>query len=416
VNSKEVYDEEISIPELVVKIQRYFRFLRKKQVTIWIFVLVMFVLGILTALTSENEYEATNVVLSYSGGSTNAGAAAANRLAGLAGITLPTGQGMDTRAVNEMMIPTILNTFPVSQKVGSQPLRFYSTGETLTGIEYFSRPPEKTILDTIKEWTIDLPITFIQWVVSKVVGETERVRPPDAAKRQNQDATSTVTASTSDSTTVKVPVLVNRERDHLFVDQRTSFALTQLTSRLTVDVTGNVITITANMPDAYAAADLAQSATDVLMQELVNFEIRKTEEELGYLTELYNESENKYYQTLRTLTELQDRLRSTTSAQASIAQVKAAGENEIARQQFIQITLRLEAARIKLKEDTPMFAVLNPVQIPQRAVNENKIGIVILFIFLGVFLGVGWVTARGIIQAMNAEAESNQTAIDSKTN
>lgn len=371
-------------------------------------------MGIMTALTTEDEFEATNVVLSYSGPGGNAGMAAANRLAGLAGITLPTGQGMDTRAVNEMMIPTILNTFPVSEKLGQQPLRFYNAGETVTGIQYFSRPKEKTILDHIKEWTIDLPIVFIQWVVKQVVGEPERVRPPDSTQSAQSTGQSGASAQAelNDSITVDVPILVNPRREHLFVDQRTSNALTQLISRVTVEVEGNQITVKANMPDPYAAADLAQSATDILMQELVNFEIRKTEEELEYLEELYSESEEKYNSTLVRLTELQDRLRSTTSAQANIAQIRAAGDNEIARQQFLQITLRLEQARIKLKEDTPMFAVLNPVQIPQRAINENKIGIVIIFIFMGVFLGVGWVTTRGILQAMRAEAESEKQELD----
>lgn len=413
-SKQNVREEEISIPELVVKIQRYFRFLKKKQLTIWIIVGVMFTLGILTALTTEDEFEATNVVLSYSGPGGNAGMAAANRLAGLAGITLPTGQGMDTRAVNEMMIPTILNTFPVSEKLGQQPLRFYNTGETLTGIQYFSIPPDKTILDHVKEWTIDLPILFIQWVVKQVVGEPERVRAPDSVQSNPSSGQpgASAQAQLDDTTSVDVPVVVNPRREHLFVDQRTTNALTQLISRVTVEVEGNQITVKANMPDPYAAADLAQSATDILMQELVNFEIRKTEEELKYLEELYNESEEKYNNTLVRLTELQDRLRNTSSAQANIAQIRAAGDNEIARQQFLQITLRLEQARIKLKEDTPMFAVLNPVQIPQRAINENKIGIVIIFIFLGVFLGVGWVTTRGILQAMRAEADSEKQLLD----
>ena len=409
-SSTNVREEEISIPELVVKTQRYIRFLKKKQLVIWIFVGVMFGIGILTALTTEDEFEATNVVLSYSGPSGNAGMAAANRLAGLAGITLPTGPGMDTRAVNEMMIPTILNTFPVSEKLGKQPLRFYNAGETITGIQYFSRPPEKTILDYIKQYTVELPIILIQWVVKQIAGEPDRVRAPESDKAIDSPdhvAGSTPTGN-ADTATNGVSNLSNRRNEHLFVDQRTTYALTQLISRVTIVVEGNVITVTANMPDPYAAADLAQSATDILMQELVNFEIRKTEEELKYLEELYRESEQKYNNTLSRLTELQDRLRNTNSAQANIAQIRAAGDNEIARQQFLQITLRLEQARIKLKEDTPMFAVLNPVQIPQRAINENKIGIVIIFLFLGLFLGIGWVTTRGIFQAMKAEAESEK--------
>lgn len=364
----------------------------------------MFTFGVINVVTSEDEYEAVNVVLTYSGSGTNASAQAASRLAGLAGIQLPTGQGGETRVVSEMMIPTILNTYPVAYKLSTQELRFYNEGVTLTGLDYFSRPAQKTILDHIKSWTIEAPIRFLQWIMTKIVGEPERVRPPDTSQRDASNEPQP--EARSESASQSEPRTVRSRPEHIFVDNRTNFALSQLTSRITVNVEGNVISVTANMPDPYAAADLAQIATDILMQELVNFEIRKTEEELEFLMELYHESEEKYYRTLRNLTDLQDRLRNVTTSSANIEQIKATGENEIARQQFGQITMRVEQARIKLKEDTPSFAVLNPVQIPQRPSNANPVGVMIIFIFLGFFLGVGWVTVRGVFQAMKAEAES----------
>ena len=403
--SKKKNEEEISIPELIVRFQKYLKFLRKKQLAIWIWVVIMFVFGVINVVTSEDEYEAVNVVLTYSASGTNASAQAASRLAGLAGIQLPTGQVGETRVVSEMMIPTILNTYPVAYKLGTQELRFYNEGVTLTGLEYFSRPPQKTILDHLKSWTIEAPIRFLQWIMTKIVGEPERVRPPDTTQQSSSSEPQVDTPQTDSISQTRTRTERSRP-EHIFVDNRTNFALSQLTSRITVNVEGNVITVTANMPDPYAAADLAQIATDILMQELVNFEIRKTEEDLEFLMELYHESEEKYYRTLRNLTDLQDRLRNVTTSSANIEQIKATGENEIARKQFGQITMRVEQARIKLKEDTPSFAVLNPVQIPQRPSNANPVGVMIIFIFLGGFLGIGWVTVRGVYQAMKAEAEA----------
>lgn len=389
-------EEEISVPELILKARKYFQFLRKRQLVVWLWIASFFVIGVVVAITQDKDFAATNVVLSYSsstGGMNNN--QTASRLAGLAGINLPGLQQQGGRVISELMIPDLLNTYPVAHKLGSQPLRFYTEGSVMTGIEYFSIPAESTIFDHIKYWTIEVPGRIINWVVINLSSEPQKITPPESQLAESfGNTTSTVTPSVPSQ---------QQKSDHLFVDGRTHFAITNLISRVVVTIYMNIITITATMPDAYAAADLAQHATDILMQEVVNFEIRKTEEEFKFLMALYRESEAKYNKALDDLTQIQDRLRGITSTSASIELTRAQGNAEIARLQFQQITLRVEDARIKLKEDTPMFAVLNPIQIPQRPVQGSPIGLVIVFIFLGIILGVGWVTVRGMYDAMTAE-------------
>lgn len=396
-------EEEISVPELIIKGQKYFQFLKKRQLIVWLWVLTFFIIGIIIAINRDDEYEAVNVILSYSSSSNAMGGnQAASRLAGLAGITLPNTQQQSGRVISEFMIPNLLNTYPVAYKLGSKPLRFYSEDAVMTGIEFFSEPPNKTFIDHVKYWTIEAPGRIIHWIVRKLSAEPQRIRAPETTQIE-LDKLSTPSTSSN-------PTSSNQREDHLYVDMRTHFALSDLTSRVTVSLDLNVISISAIMPDAYAAADLAQHATDILMQEVVNFEIRKTEEELAFLLELYAESEVKYNNALDVLTQIQDRLRGITSTTASIELTRAQGNVEIARQQFQQITLRVEEARIKLKEDTPMFAVLNPIQIPQRPVQGSPIGLVIVFIFLGLILGVGWVTVRGMYDAMTAEVDEKAVA------
>ncbi len=403
-------NQEISIPELLVKFQKFFRFIWKRKITVLFWVLAFFVIGVIVAVTSEEEYEATNVIISYASASNTASAQTVNRLAGLAGIQLPGGAGAEGPAISELMIPMVLTTYPVAKKLGDKELRFYQDGVVKTGLEYFSETPAETIIDHIKAWTIQLPYRIISWMLELFAGEPTLVRPPAEIESQLNNQLSSESTSTSENggsndevSTTNSSNTESQRLEHIFVNSRTSNALSQLTSRVIVSVDGNIITVTANMPDPYAAADLAQYATDILMQELVNFEVRKTEEELEHITELYKESEEKYYKTLRNLTELQDRLRNITSTTSQVELTKATGENEIARQQFGQITLSLEQKKIKLKEDTPMFAVLNPVQIPQRPSSMSLLNIVILFSILGVFLGLASVTLRGFYVAIKAE-------------
>ena len=391
-------NEEISIPEVILSFKKYISYINKRQRVIWLSALVMFIIGILYALNIEKEYEATNIIISYTSPSSASGMQSVSRLAGLAGIQLPGSQNEDSRSVSELMIPTILNTYPVATKLGDQKLRFFLKDTTQTGLEYFIKTPPKTFVDYFKEWTIQIPFRIINWVLT-VFSEKDDEITPITTKIDNtlvEDLTNN--SSTQDSNNDSN--LENPAYDHVFVNSTVSYALSQLTSRVLVDVTNNIITITAKMPDPYAAADLAQFATDILMQEVVNFEIKKIQEEVVFLEELYNESENKYYTSFQRYSELQDRLRGVTSSASQVEIARATVERDIASQQLAQITLRLEQAKINLKEDTPTFAILDPVKIPQKPTTSNPVSIVFIFIILGLFIGIGWITISGFYRAM----------------
>src|SRR5690606_9574146 len=107
----------ISVPELFVKFQNFFRFIRKRKITVLFWVLAFFIIGVVVAVTSEEEYEATNVIISYASASNTASAQTASRLAGLAGIQLPGAAGADGPAISELMIPMVLTTYPVAKKL-----------------------------------------------------------------------------------------------------------------------------------------------------------------------------------------------------------------------------------------------------------------------------------------------------------
>lgn len=394
-------NEEISIPEVILSFKKYISYIIKRQRVIWISTLVMFIIGIVYALNVEKEYEATNIIISYTSSSSSSGMGAVSRLAGLAGIQLPGSQNQDGRSVSELMIPTILNTYPVAMKLGDQKLRFFLDDTTQTGLEYFINDPPKTLFDYFKEWTIQIPFRFIDFVLRIFSDKDDKIIPSISSNNSSSEENLSNNSALKDL--MNDEYLESPAYDHVFVNSTVSYALSQLTSRVLVDVTNNIITITAKMPDPYAAADLAQYATDVLMQEVVNFEIKKINEEVVFLEELFKESENKYYTSFQRYSELQDRLRGITSSSSQVEIARATVERDIASQQLAQITLRLEEAKINLKEDTPTFAILDPVKIPQKPTSANPVSVVFIFIILGLFIGIGWITISGFYRAMMNE-------------
>lgn len=395
-------EDEISIPEVYLKVRSFFGFLVSKWVTLAVFVLVFTVIGVIVSINQEYRYEASQTLLTYSNSS--GGNQTASRLASLAGINLPNMQGSDGQIVNEFMMPNLLSTYPVARKIGDIQVRLVNSPQPVKSIQYVLDQEKKTFMSHVSDWTIGLPGKIVNFIielfqdepVTQAVPGSQAQAVPDRAEDQDGNQ-GQILPSTPETV---FP-------DHLVVPSFERNALNKLTSALEISVEGNMITIKAELNDPIAAADFVNGATQVLMQEVVDFQIKKTQDDLEFLEELLEEAESNYQNTLARISTLQDRNRGVTSNASQVELNVALGESELARQRYMQYLLRVEETRVRLKQDTPMFAVLNPVQIPVDPINANKSGVVMLYIFLGLFLGAGFVTVRGFLNHLKLSANSS---------
>ena len=55
---------------------------------------------------------------------------------------------------------------------------------------------------------------------------------------------------------------------------------------------------------------------------------------------------------------------------------------------------QLETAKIKVKEETPILTVIEPITVPNARSKPNRKQIVFIWIFLGGAVGVGWVFGK----------------------
>ena len=63
----------------------------------------------------------------------------------------------------------------------------------------------------------------------------------------------------------------------------------------------------------------------------------------------------------------------------------------LAYQVYSQVATQLEAARIKEQEAKPVFAVLEPVTIPNRKAAPSKAKMLVIFTFLAGCCAAAWV-------------------------
>ena len=69
-------------------------------------------------------------------------------------------------------------------------------------------------------------------------------------------------------------------------------------------------------------------------------------------------------------------------------------EYQLAFEVYSELAKQLEQSMIKVKEDTPLFSVIEEVIVPIEKSKPNRKLILIVWIFLGVILGIGIVFSR----------------------
>ena len=70
------------------------------------------------------------------------------------------------------------------------------------------------------------------------------------------------------------------------------------------------------------------------------------------------------------------------------------GEYSIALNVYNELAKQLEQAKIKVKEETPVFSVLEPAVVPNEKAKPKKAMIIAIWLFLGGIVGVGVVFGR----------------------
>ena len=149
-----------------------------------------------------------------------------------------------------------------------------------------------------------------------------------------------------------------------------------------------MISITGIMPDPFAAADLVQTASERLMQRIIDFEAKKAGEQLRFIEEQHGQSRTRYEQSQRNLAVFADRNRMLVGAVPQIERERLQHEFEVTFQIFEQFSLELEQARIKKNQDTPVFTVLEQVSVPTERSSPRRSLILLLAGFVGVSFGL----------------------------
>lgn len=344
---------DVSISELIEKTREFGRVIWRERRLLLRPLAVTIAGGLLIAFGSRKEYSASTKLLPYR---TGASSGALSGLAGLAGVRLPSG--VEDQTITADLYPVIARTLDFRISVAETPLRFATTDNPITMVKYFQA--HRSLLDAASAYLADLRYSVVS-----------------ASRGARQSSTSTITGANG------APLRVF-DREYLKIVQ-------DLDNRLlvSIDKKTSVISITGVMPSPYAAADLVQTASERLMQRIIDYEAKKAGEQLKFIDEQYNQARTRYEQAQQNLAVFADRNRTLVSPLAQIERDRLQSEFNVAFEVYQQLSGQLQLARIKKNQDTPVFTVLEQVTVPNQRSSPNRGRILLLAIFAGVAAGVG---------------------------
>jgi LPS O-antigen subunit length determinant protein (WzzB/FepE family) len=237
------------------------------------------------------------------------------------------------------------------------PLNFSEFKQPVSLLDYYTKYKKNTVSGTIFKYTLGLPGVIIQAIKGK---PGELVFPNDSTQQ---------------------PI-------HLTEDQYEVKKILDELISMEVNAKEGYLTLTAHLPEAMAAAQLAQKAQDLLQRTITEFKIEKVKDNLHFIQERYTETKGEFEKAQVSLAMVNDRNRDFTSGLSRIETDRIQTRYTIAFGVFQELSKQLEQAKIQVKKETPVFTIVEPVTVPSEKSKPKKAMILFIWIFLGGVSGV----------------------------
>ena len=318
-------------------------------------IVVFIVLGLLVALFSPKEYQVTTIMVPQSSSnSMRSKLGGLSSLAAMAGFNLNLNNGSE---LSPMIYPQIVQSVPFQEALMQTKLDIKGVDHPITYYDYYVNHQKPGVLHYI----FGLPGIILK----ALHGKHKEMAVAD---------------------TTRLPSLTIKQRKLTRLLTKTVYA--------NVDAKNGYITLTAIMPQALAAAEMGQRAQELLQQFITEIKIKKAKAQLDFIKGRYKAKKKAYDQAQMALANFQDQNKNISSAAAVSEQTRLNNNYQLAYGVYSQLAQELENAQIQVKDDTPVFSVIQPVTIPNYRYKPKRTMIMIIWTFLGLLVGIGLVFGK----------------------
>lgn len=347
-------EQDIDIVELIQKMWLNRKLIIKITV-------VFMILGLVVALVSPKVFTASCDVVPQTS-SQSSTKSQMSSLAKLAGIDL--AQDQDGKTLSPYVYENILKSTKFRKELMQTKIKFEEADRPVSFFEYYTSEEfnKPTIIDYALKYTVGLPGVILGAI------RGEQPEPDYSALEGEKSKIETTTKEEYETMKILNEAVV-----------------------LTLDDKKGYVTITVEMPEALAAAQLAQATVDLLQQYITVFKVEKVQSNLDFVQERYNEVKRDFEDVQARRARYRDANHNTIKNQARIEMERLEAEYQLAMNVYSELAMQLEQAKIKVKETIPILTIINPVTVPYKKSKPSRAMILIAFTFLGGVAGMGCV-------------------------
>lgn len=157
--------------------------------------------------------------------------------------------------------------------------------------------------------------------------------------------------------------------------------------------TGFVV-IDADLPDPQASGQLVKAVKKQLTEYVTEYRTEKVTADLEFVRNQYEQAKREFQAAQDSLAEFRDRNRNLATALAQTQEQRLQAENDLRFDVYNSLAQRLEQAKLKVQEETPVFSTLEPVRISGSPDSPDPTVIFTGSVFLGLFFGIGFIYMR----------------------
>ncbi len=332
--------------------------------------LIFIVLGLLVALLSPKEYSVTSIVVPQTG-STQSKLGSLSSLAAMAGFNLNMSSGGSE--LSPMIYPRIVQSIPFQKALMQTKLNFKGIDHPVTYYDYFTKYAKHGALSYI---------TGLPKMIKSLPGMLLKLFHPNKTQSGEGDTTHLIRLSPKERS------LANGLKNNVYAN---------------VDAKNGYITITAIMPQALAAAQLGEKALELLQQQVIEIRIQKAKAQLDFVRGRYEAKKKIYEEIQDSLALMTDKSNNVMTQVDKTTLIRLQGNYHIALSVYNGLASQLENAQIQVKNDTPVFSVIEPVTVPNQRYKPKRTLILIIWTFLGIIIGIGWVFGKEYLDKVKTE-------------
>jgi hypothetical protein len=321
--------------------------------TILKYIVIAGILGILIAMLSPKEYTSSTTMVPQTSKSSGS-LGGLSSLAAMAGFDIDPTKSSD--ALSPLVYPQILNSGPFQLELMNTLFTFSDVDHPVSIYEYYTEIASPGVLSLISKYTIGLPgiiLTAIKGDETRKIISGEK-GPIVFAKKQNE-----------------IRKMMD-EKINLEVDSKQGF-----------------LTLQASFNEALLSAQVADQTRELLQKYITRFKVEKAADQLSFVEDRYQEKKKEFEKTQERLARYRDQNKNISGAMARTEEERLQSEYSIAMNVYNELAKQLEQAKIKVKEETPVFSVLEPAVVPNEKSKPNKGIIVFIWLFVGGIAGIG---------------------------